>query len=83
MRNLSFDGKFSLRESNLSLSFFFSDLGSFEFGQSSSQSSGFLGSQTFWLVFFTVVQLSNSLSLVQVDNSQNSSNGFSDIVDFW
>ena len=80
---LSLDSVLSLWESDLLLSLLFSNLGSFELGQSSSQSSGLLGSQVLWLVLLTLVQFSDSLSLVLRDNSQDTSDVLSDSVDLW
>lgn len=67
--NLSFDGEFSLWESDSLLSSLVSFLGSFEFGQFSSQSSGLLSSQVLWLVFLTSVESLDVFSLVDVNDS--------------
>lgn len=83
VKRLSLDSVLSLWESNLLLSLLFSNLGSFVLGQSSSQSSGLLGSQVLWLVLLTLVQFSDSLSLVLRDNSQDTSDVLSDSVDLW
>lgn len=83
LSNLSLDSVLSLRESDLLLSLLLSGSRGLEFGQSSSQSSGLLGSQVLWLVFLTLVQLSDSFSLLQVDDSQNTSNVLSDSLDLW
>lgn len=80
---LSLDSIFSLWESNLLLSLLLSDSGSFEFGQSSSQSSGLLSSQVLWLVFFTLVQLSNSFSLLLAQDGQGTGNILSNSLDLW
>ncbi len=53
--SLSLDSVLSLWESNLLLLLLLSDSGSFELGQSSSQSSGLLSSHVLWLVLLTLV----------------------------
>lgn len=80
---LSLDSVLSLWESNLLLSLLFSDSGSLELGQSSSQSSGLLGSQVLWLVLLTLVQLSDSFSLLVVQDGQDTGNVLSDSLDLW
>lgn len=83
MQNLSLDSVLSLWESDLLLSLLLSNSGSLELGQSSSQGSGLLCSQVLWLVLRTLVQLSDGLSLVLVDDSQDTGNVLSDSVDLW
>ena len=82
-RCLGLDGVLSLWESDLLLLLLLSGSGSLELGQSSSQGSGLLGSQVLWLVLLTLVQLSDSLSLLLVDDSQDTGNVLSDSVDSW
>lgn len=52
-------------------------------GQLSSQSSGLLSSQVLWLVLLTGVEGSDRVSLVQVDDGQNTGNVLSDGTDLW
>lgn len=71
---LSLEGVLSLGESNGSLSSLFGLLRLFFLGQSSSQSSGLLGSQVLGQVLLTFVEASDGFSLVLVDDSQDSGN---------
>lgn len=59
------------------------DLLSLVLGQLSSDSSGLLGSQVLWLVLLASVESLDALSLVSVDDSQNTGNVLSDGVDSW
>lgn len=59
------------------------DLLSLVLGQLSSDSSGLLGSQVLWLVLLAGVESLDTLSLVSVDDSQNTGNVLSDSVDSW
>ena len=59
------------------------DSGSVLLRQGSSQSSGLLGSQVLWNQLLAGVQLSDALSLVGVDDSQNSGDVSSDNGDLW
>lgn len=82
LESLCLDGVFSLRKVDLSLSLLHSDSRSLKLSQSSSQSSSLLCSQVLWLVLLTLVQLSDSLSLLLVDGGQNTSNVPSDSLNF-
>lgn len=57
--------------------------GSILLRQSSSQSSGLLGSQVLWNVLLTSVESSDVFSLGSVDDGQNSSDVLSDNRDLW
>lgn len=79
--HLSLDGELSLGESDGSLLGLFGLDRLFFLGQSSSQSSGLLGSQVLGDVLLAFVEASDGFSLVLVDDSQNSGDVLSDNVD--
>lgn len=81
--DLSLEGVNLLWEGKSTLSGLLSDSGGILGRQGSSQSSGLLGSQVLRDVLLAGVQGSDVLSLVGVDDSQDTGNVLSDDADVW
>lgn len=78
---LGFDGVLSLRESFLAL-LLFKSLGlGLWWRKSSSDGSSLLGTEIFGDILLGLVELTKLLSLSEVDDSQNSGNGLSNLRD--